>query len=389
MKKNIRVLFFNYEYPPLGGGAANATRYIFEKWSDVENLEIDLITSGIEKKYQKETLGKNITIHRLPIGKDPSKLHYQSQKDLIIYAWKAFFLARKLTKEKSFDLSHSFFSVPCGFLSWWFWKTKNIAYLVSLRGADVPGYSDRFTFVYKLLTPLIKTIWRDARFVVSNSQGLKDLALKSAPKQTIDIIYNGIDTQEFFPRKNSTESTKNIIVVSRLTQRKGIEYLVEAMSEVTKIIPSARLILAGDGNSRNDLEEKTRSVGLEKSVIFRGLVPHDLLAQEIYQKADVFVLPSLNEGMSNTMLEALASGLPLIATPTGGSEELILENWNGFVVPMKNSQALAEKIIAILENNDLRVRLGENSRQKAETLSWEKVAENYQELYQKISEKNK
>lgn len=386
MGKNIRVLFFNYEYPPLGGGAANATRYIFEKWSDVDDLKIDLITSGIEKEYQKETLGKNITIHRLPIGKDPSKLHYQSQKDLIVYAWKAFFLARKLTKEKSFDLSHSFFSVPCGFLSWWFWKTKRIPYIISLRGADVPGYSDRFTFIYKLITPLIKVIWQKARFVISNSQGLKDLALQSAPQQPIGIIYNGIDTQEFFPRENSTEATKNIIVVSRLTQRKGIDYLIEAMSEVSKAVPQSRLILAGDGNAREELEEKTRSLGLQNSIIFRGLIDHKLLAKEIYQKADIFVLPSLNEGMSNTMLEALASGLPLIATPTGGSEELIKEGVNGYIVPMKNSQILAEKIITVLQNDNLRIRLGENSRQKAESLSWEKVAESYKKLYQKISE---
>ena len=385
MDKKIRVLFFNYEYPPLGGGAANATRYIFQEFAKRNDIEISLITSGVGKEYSRETLGENIVIHKLPIGKNPQKLHYQSQKELIIYFWKAFWFSRQLLKKESFDLSHSFFSVPCGLLSWWLKKIKKIPYVVSLRGADVPGYSERFAFIYKILTPIIKLIWQEAHFVVSNSQGLKDLANQSAPKQAIDIIYNGIDVNEFFPRSDWEKATQNIITVSRLTKRKGIEYLISAISEVKKSFPGVKLFLAGDGDYRESLSGLVSHLELEETVIFLGLVPHEELPAQVYQKADLFVLPSLNEGMSNTMLEALASGLPLIATPTGGSEELIEEGKNGFIVPMKDPSALAEKIKFIFEQEKERIRMGINSRKKAEELSWQKVMEKYLELYRKIS----
>ena len=84
----MRILFLNYEYPPLGGGAGNATAYLLKEFAKIPGLEVDLVTSAIDKKYQLEKIGENIRIHRLPIGKNPKNLHFQSQKDLLIYAWK-------------------------------------------------------------------------------------------------------------------------------------------------------------------------------------------------------------------------------------------------------------------------------------------------------------
>ncbi|KKP69849.1 MAG: Glycosyltransferase, partial [Candidatus Moranbacteria bacterium GW2011_GWE2_35_164] len=110
-------LFFNYEYPPLGGGAANATFCILREFSKITDLEVDLITSSINEKYSVEKIGGNITIYKVPIGKNSNNLHFQSQKDLIVYAWRALILANKLIKKNKYDLTHSFFTVPCGAIS--------------------------------------------------------------------------------------------------------------------------------------------------------------------------------------------------------------------------------------------------------------------------------
>lgn len=87
----MRVLFLNYEYPPLGGGAGNATSYLIKEYEKIPDLKVDLVTSGIGRKFETERVGKNIWIHKLPIGKDEKNLHYQSQKDLLVYSWKAYF----------------------------------------------------------------------------------------------------------------------------------------------------------------------------------------------------------------------------------------------------------------------------------------------------------
>ena len=114
----MKVLFFNYEYPPLGGGAGNATYYIMQEFSKIPELEIDLVTASIDKAYHLEKVGQNIRIHRIPIGKNAANLHYQTQKELLVYAIKATIFSRKLIKKNKYDLTHSFFTVPCGQVSW-------------------------------------------------------------------------------------------------------------------------------------------------------------------------------------------------------------------------------------------------------------------------------
>ncbi len=384
----MKILFFNYEYPPLGGGAANATEYILKEFSKIPDLEVDLITSSIDRSYSQTRIGENIRIHRLPIGKNKSNLHFQSQKDLILYAWKAYWFSRKLirTSEKKFDLTHAFFTVPCGFLSLVLKCQNKIPYIVSLRGSDVPGYSERFSYLYKIITPLIKLIWKNADSVISNSQGLKDLALRTDPRQEIGIIYNGIDIENFKPG-NTEKDGKEIVIMpgaSRITARKGLRYLIEAIKKLSAKYPGISLKLIGDGNERKNLELLAEKLNIKEKIEFVGAVPHEKVL-EYYQQADIFVLPSLNEGMSNSMLEALAVGLPLIATDTGGTREIIDENENGFIVRMKDSQDITDKLEKLILSPELRKKMGETSRRIAEKMSWKGVAEDYQSLYKKTA----
>jgi L-malate glycosyltransferase len=383
----MKILFFNYEYPPLGGGAANATDYILKEFSKIPDLEVDLVTSSIDENYSLEKIGGAINIHRLPIGKNKSNLHFQSQKDLLVYAWKAYCFSKKLARESKYDLSHSFFTVPCGFISLVLKLQYKIPYIVSLRGSDVPGYSERFSFLYIFLKPLVRFIWKKSYSVVSNSQGLKDLALKTNSRQKIDIIHNGIDTETFKPGKKNPVSENKIIIIpgaSRLTPRKGIDYLIKAFGKLSAKYPNLILKIIGDGNEKENLEKMVKELNLEEKVIFAGLVPHEKVLA-YYQEADIFVLPSLNEGMSNSMLEALSVGLPLVATDTGGTNEIIAENKNGYIVKMKDSQDIADKLEKLIINPELRKKMGEFSHEKAQSLSWRNVAMDYHSLYEKIS----
>lgn len=385
----MRIIFFNYEYPPLGGGAANATAYILEEYSKISGLEVDLVTSSIDDEYHLERIGGNISIHRLPIGKDSSNLHYQSQKELLTYAWKAYFFSKKLIRENKYDLCHSFFTVPCGFISFLLYKKYKIPYIVSLRGSDVPGYSERFTALYSFIKPLVRAIWKRSFAVVSNSQGLRDLALKTGPKQAIAVIPNGINIDQFRREKGDSvptvaKSTKfKILCVTRITPRKGIKYLIEAFEELSKKSDDISLQIIGDGDERKELEKLAKDLGVGEKVEFAGLVDHKDLPP-YFENADVFVLPSLNEGMSNSMLEALATGLPLIATDTGGTKELIKDGINGFIVKMKDRQDLVDKIEILIKDPELRKKMGEESRKKSEAMSWEKVAGEYVDLYNKV-----
>jgi L-malate glycosyltransferase len=267
-----------------------------------------------------------------------------------------------------------------------------LPYIISLRGADVPGYAERFSFLYKFIKPIIKKIWESSFAVVSNSKGLRELALRSKPDQNIHIIYNGVDVDNFRPLNSEINEKiyskkKDFIVTpgaSRITSRKGLIYLIEAVGKVFLKHPEILLEIMGDGSKeeKKELKDVAEKNKIKNRVVFLGRIPREKTFS-YYQRADVFALPSLNEGMSNAMLEALATGLPIVSTDTGGAKELVGEGVNGYIVKMRNSQDIADRLERLIIDSNLRKKMGEESRKKAENFSWKKVAEKYFELYEK------
>lgn len=372
-----RILFLNYEFPPLGGGAGNATSYLLREFSKMPDLEVELVTSStggfrIEDKYP------NVRIHYLDIGKDGS-LHYQSMRDLLTYSFKAYAYAKRLSRKKDFDLCHAFFGIPCGFIA----MKLGLPYIVSLRGSDVPFYNRRFLFLDRLLLQRIsREVWKKAFRVVALSDDLKRLALKTDPEQEISVIYNGIDSDEFQIDDAAREKEKNvnILFVGRLIERKGLEYLLEAFADIAKDRPEARLVIAGDGPLREKSEEFVRSRSLREKVRFLGIVSHDRI-KEVYQRSHIFVLPSLNEALGNVTQEALATGLPIVTTDTGAAE--IIEG-NGIVIEKRSSVAIRKALEKLLDDPELRKRMSAESRRLAEGMDWKSIAEKYRAIYDSI-----
>jgi glycosyltransferase involved in cell wall biosynthesis len=366
----MNIILFNYEYPPLGGGAGNATWYLLRELSQYQDLSVDLITSSLDA-YRQENPWPNVRVHYLDIGKRGG-LHYQSSKDLLVYAWKSYRYARRLIGEGRFHLIHAFFGIPSGYVA----MKLGLPYLVSLRGSDVPFYNRRFKYADRLLFKRLSgKIWRQAAVVAANSAGLKNLALQSHPQIPITVIPNGIDTRTFFPQGRHKQHTPMTIVsTGRLIQRKGYDLLIHALAGV----PATRLVLAGDGPEKDHLLEVARQLKVDLECL--GAVEHEAIPA-ILQKADLFVLPSRNEGMSNSVLEAMACGLPVIATEVGGSRELI--DRNGSIVPCNDTAALREKILDYIHHPELLAEHGHRSRQIAEQMSWRQVAEEYVGIYVK------
>jgi glycosyltransferase involved in cell wall biosynthesis len=174
-----------------------------------------------------------------------------------------------------------------------------------------------------------------------------------------------------------------ILCISRLTRRKGINYLIEAIGKMVEKYPNLSLQIVGEGDAKEELEKQAQGANLSPKIEFMGGIAHEK-TPEIYNSADVFVLPSLNEGMSNTMLEALASGLPIITTDTGGSKELVQDGENGFIVKMKDSADIAEKIEKLMVAPELAQIMGEASRRRALEMSWTNVAKSYYGLYKTV-----
>jgi len=367
----------NYEYPPLGGGAANATYYILKEFSQMDDIEIDLVTSSATLEFEIERIGKNITIHKLPINK--KEIHYWTQKEISLYSLKAFNYINKLNIE-NYDLIHAFFGIPCGALAYLF--RKKIPYIVSLRGSDVPGFNSRFSFQYIFLKPIVKQVWKASGAIIANSKGLKKLALKTDEKAKIDIIYNGINVKEFSGKTDYNKENFTVLTVARLIERKGIDELIRAVSLLVKDnVIDIKLKIIGKGNMEEQLKALSYKLGVTEHIEFSGYVPHEELPFH-YLTSDVFALPSKNEGMSNTVLEAMASGLPIITTDTGGTAELIDEN--GIIVPVNSPESIRSAILDYYNNLELRKNHGTRSRKIAESLSWNEIMKEYFEVYKMV-----
>jgi len=367
----------NYEYPPIGGGASRATFHLLKEFSHLKGITVDLITSSISNRFEIEEIGDNILIHKIPVNK--GERYYWTQREILTYSCKSVNYIRKLKKNQKYDLCHAFFGVPCGMMAYLF--RKEMPYIVSLRGSDVPRFNMRFSLQYIFLKPFIKKVWSEAKSVVANSQGLRKLALKTNPNQKIEVIYNGVDTQKFrlAPKKNKDKI--KILSVARLIERKGLDYLIEAIPSIIENQNNVEILIVGEGNLHRELQRKCSKLNIQKYVKFLGGVNNDDLPP-IYSDSDIFVLPSLNEGMSLTILEAMASGLPIITTDTGGSKELI--DKNGIIVPMMDSKGISDATMRLILNETLRYEMSKKSRRKAEKMSWGKVAKDYFGLYSKI-----
>jgi glycosyltransferase involved in cell wall biosynthesis len=378
----LKVLMVNYEFPPVGGGAAGANLNILKEMAAIGGLEIDLVTSFAGSGVAVENLGNGINVHKVGIKKE--NLHHWRKSEVLFWMFRASGVYKKLISSNQYDLAHCFFGFPSG---WFCWRhRKKMPYIISLRGSDVPGYNDTLGLEYLLLGPLFKSIWNNAASIVANSRGLARLAGEFTPALDIGIIPNGVAADEFGGQNifKKGDNSVRILTVGRLVNRKRTDILIEAVKLLTDRGFDVSLDIAGDGVMADQLRALVDKNALTDRIDFLGAVPrHEMPG--VYAKADIFVMCSEHEGMSNAMLEAMASSLPVVTSRCEGVEELITDN--GFVVEPMNAENLAASLGNLIRNAELREKMSQASRQKACMLSWKEVAAAYIEKYCRIAGK--
>ncbi len=225
--------------------------------------------------------------------------------------------------------------------------------------------------------------------VISVSKATADWLIekRKVPPQKITIIPYGVNLEKFKPatseitRSSLGIETDDVVIgqVSRLTEQKGHTYLIDAAKLVARQYPKVKFVLAGDGPLRNQLEAQIRQNGLQDHFIllgFRRDVP------ELLRLFDIFTLPSLYEGLPNVVLEAMATALPVVATPVDGTKEAVVDGETGILVPEKDPGRLVKALLSLLQNHEKRIRMGQNARQRVENyFSLKLQVEQFERLY--------
>lgn len=211
-------------------------------------------------------------------------------------------------------------------------------------------------------------------------------------KEKICIIPNGINYNHFLNMPSPYEFKKDykidgkmVLFVGELSSRKGVQYLIKAMPKILRKNSDTTLVIVGvDYGFKNHLEDLSHKLGLGNNVLFTGPISNEGLLKA-YSACDVFVLPSEREGLPTVILEAMASRKPVVATNIGGNPYVIEDGVTGFLVEYGDETKLADKIIYLLENEDIREKIGKNARKKVEDYSWERIAEETERVYEDVS----
>jgi glycosyltransferase involved in cell wall biosynthesis len=374
----MRILIINSEYPPIGGGAGNASAHIAAQFEKLGH-KVAVVTSRFGKLPHREQ-DKNITVYRVPSirrRQDRSNPHEQ-----IIFLLSASFWTLSLVPHFRPNATLAFFGVPSGAVAWLIKMIYKIPYVISMRGGDVPGFRPYdFHFYHKLISPFLRIIWKNASAVIANSNGLRQLAHAFESRFEIPIIPNGVDL-ELYKTVERDRSSPRLLSVGRIVHQKGLDLAMHALGGLKAFDWEWRI--AGDGPQMAALQSLAQELGIEDRVFFLGWQSREQIL-ESYRQANLFLFPSRHEGMPNAILEAMASGLPVIATCIAGNEELVVEGETGFLVPPEDVEALQDALKKILSDPALRQQMGGASRRRVEAnYSWESTAQQYALYLEKV-----
>lgn len=293
----------------------------------------------------------------------------------------------KICRKEKIDVIHAHWILPQGFLAVLYKRlfNKKIKVVITTHGGDIFGA--------KFANLIKKWVINNCSVLTVVSNAIKKEVAKLGIKKDIpvEVISMGVDLSKFNP-SNYSESIKKkysikgpfLLFVGRLSEKKGVKYLIEAMPKVVEKFPEARLLIIGDGEEKDNLTEQAKETGLlGNHIIFTGAI-HNSDLPKYYATADVFVGPSVvakggdTEGFGLVFVEAIGSGCIAIASDAPAISDIIINGKTGFVVKQKYSEGISNKVIELLENKNLYETIKKEGREYVlKKFDWKVIAKRY------------
>ena len=390
-----KIALLSEKYTPDIGGLAISTERLARLLSSAGHahaVRVFCPSSSLLPSEKRTLLSSGVSVTRFGAHK---------RVDDTLVDW--FELILEEHKREPFDILQGYFLPQAGFVATYAGKYLNIPSVVSIRGNDI----ERAAFDPSKFSHVMYAL-QNANAVTTNASELVKKAQAFIDREII-LIPNGIDTECFKPMERNEVLAETLGInialaavpggedaasshvpvigfVGELREKKGIKTLLNAYATVNKKQRVALLIVGEvrQGEDKQNFDEPRLSIP-NSQIIVTGYISHnDLLAY--YSLMDIFVHPSLRDGMPNAVLEAMACGKSVIATPVGGILDVLEDGKNGVIVDVNDANLLAEKILELLSNPDKRTILGKNARQLImERFTPAKELEANLEVYRKIS----
>ena len=394
----MNVCFVSPEYFPISGGTG-AYVYYLSRQLQKSGHNVHIIT---RHKMNSTEIVDGVNITYIKCEGNPLTKYWS-------FARSTFKKLEELNKKFAFDIIHANlplvpnFAIPKesanALVSTVHSTWKGEAEAIKHEGLRKLNTNEKFMLEFNsLLRSSEKKLMKrsDALIAVSMYTKKELTEFYDIDEEKIHIIYNGVDVQKFKPNKDRAglrrelgleEKQKIILFVGRLYQRKGLDTLFQSISKVVQNFKDAKFVISGEGFRQNKekLLKLAEKLKIENSVLFVGYFPDEKLP-DLYAASDIFVLPALYENFPFAILEAQATGLPVISTKVGGIPELVTNNKNGLLVEPANSEQLTEEIMILLKNPKFAEELGKRARQLIEEkFAWPLITNEVVDLYSKIS----
>jgi len=357
----MRVAILVKEFPPdVIGGTETQTKRLAGALESYGDHDVTVFT----KSYSGPTdVDVNYELVRVPTW------HLTPFVSTLTFVLGAFLLL--LYRHREFDVLQSMMVYPTGFVGYLCEKLTGLPYFAWIRGGD---YYFMKQNAVKRWT--IQRVLSDTLVLVQTPRVRKDV-LREFPEADLSVLGNGVEIPA------ETASGDAVVFVGRLEKQKGVHILLEAMAELDE-----RLLIVGDGSERATLEE--RAAELDVDTEFVGEVSPDDVVDQLC-RGKVFVLPSVRgEGLPNAMLEAMAAGLPVIVTDTGGVADGVREGETGYVVTPGDIDMLRDRIRTLCSDEVLRERMARRARTYVEeNHSWSHLVDELEDVYVTVRERER
>ncbi len=378
----MNILMFNYEYPPLGGGGGVVHQAVAEVLA--RDHRVCVITSAYQNLPQREVLG-GVEIHRVPvIGREDAPV--ATVRSMLSYPPSAWLRARSILRAESFNVVNGHFAIPTGPGSLPVARAARLPHVLTVQGGDLYDPSKKLSpHRVAPLRATVGAILRASDAVVAASRNTIENARRYYGYQgPIDLIPLGIAQPSVPPAERRELGLPDgflAVSVGRLIPRKALYGMLDALAD--PVAPEAHLALIGTGPELTGLRRHAERLGVGGRVHFLGHVEETRKLQ-VLRAADVYVSSSLHEGFGLVFVEAMAAGLPIITTDTGGHTDFLEHDRNAFLVPVSDSPALAAALARLYVQPEAARRMRDANLIAARTYEASRCAKSYEALFARM-----
>ncbi|MCU0679662.1 MAG: glycosyltransferase family 4 protein [Planctomycetes bacterium] len=365
IKKKV-VILSAFNVPGLMYGAEQFAREICLRLKG--DFDITLITVRWDRRLNKREEGDGYRVRRVGIGvKAFDKFFYP-----LLAAWRV----RQLKPDIVHANIESFAGAALLLVKYFYPRAKRI---LTLQSGNLDVWIENQN---QLIKKLWLSIHRSADLITAISAFLANRVYNlGISREKVLVIPNGVDFSEVPPAPERRPD--QVLCMGRLSWEKGHEYLLKAWPAVTAVVPAARLVIYGEGEREAEIKELIDRLSITGSVELRPAIPHKEFMAEL-AKSEVFILPSLAEGLGIVYIEAQASGVPVIGTRVGGIPEVIQDGENGLLVEPKNSQQIVAAVTRLLRDKDLAEKLRARALETVKKYDWRNIIHEISVLYNDV-----